>query len=680
MRKKIVFSLYKKEMLDILRDKKTILMMIVIPLILYPLIFAGSMLLASSMLNASTNRTYIIGFEDVSDERAMVEAFDKHKDKHDYSFIYFNTGDKKQNEEYLREGKMDAYLIESVSDNRPYYEIAYLASESESQTAAGMIQDILQDMQADMTRKTLEDNGLDPKLVLTPIDYAYKNLATHEENAGYLVGMVVPFLLITSILMGALYPAIDATAGEKERGTLETLLTLPVRNLELIVAKFLATSTVAVGAAFLNILSMSLMVGYMIISAGSLGAASDLDLVSFIPAVYITLLCVLTFAMFASAVCLSACIFARSFKEAQNFTTPVMLIFMICGMAGMIPQLSLNSVTALIPVVNISLLISEIFSFHFDISQIVMVLVSNLAYTAVAVVIMGRLFSSENILFGDAAGSLRLLESRKHMKDRQIPGIGDVVLLFAVLLLIVLFGGGILVLKLGLWGIVAEQFLIFALTVVYAWYIKADMRVVFHLHKPRAAAVAGSLLCWAGAYLVIQVLGELLIRLLPWLSQANTEMLASLWEGAPMWLLILSSALMPAVCEETAFRGFLLGSLEFRYKPLTAVVLTGLFFALFHMSVLQFILIAPLGILFAYIVWKERSIYLTVLLHFLNNLTSVLIEQYQDKVAKILPVLAEDGISPLWGTAFAAAGVILLLAGLVVLNMGKKEAATKAKI
>ena len=675
MRKNIIFSLYKKEMLDILRDKKTILMMIVIPLILYPLIFAGSMFLASSMLNASTSKSYYIGFEGLRDEQAMVDAFDAHKDEHKYSFVYYRNAVGVDNESYLRDGKIDAYLKESVSDNKPYYEIVYLASETDSQTAAGMVEKILQDIKKDTTERELTDLGLEPDDILQPFGYTYANHATNEENAGYLVGMIVPFLLITSILMGALYPAIDATAGEKERGTLETLLTLPVRNLELIIAKFLATSTVAVGAAFLNIVSMVCMGIYMLDSMNTMGAAKGLDLASFIPAAVVTLLCVFTFAMFASAVCLSACIFARSFKEAQNFTTPVMLVFMIGGMAGMIPQVSLNATTALIPVVNIALLITEIFRFHFELSQIAVVLVSNLAYTAVAVVIMGRLFSSENILFGDAAGGLRLLESRSHMKDKQIPGIGDVVLLFAVLLLVVLFGGGLFVMHFGLWGIVLEQALLFGITALYAWYIKTDGKVVFHLHAPRPLGIVSALLCWAGSYIVIQLLGNLVISIFPDLSQANTDAIAGLWEGAPLWLMVLSSALMPAICEEWAFRGFFLGAVEFKLKPAAAIVLTGMFFGAFHMSFLQFILISPLGILLTYIVWKERSIFLSMLMHFLNNLTSVLMEEYKDEVEAAFPFLAQGQMTAGQTVAFAAAGVILLAAGIMLLNIKKKEPA-----
>ena len=673
MRKKIIFSLYKKEMLDILRDKKTILMMIVIPLILYPLILAGSMFLASSMLKASTSKSYTIGFENFADEQAMVDNFNRLKKDHNYTFVYYRPKNEKENEKNLRKGLVDAYLVESVSENRPYYEIVYLASETDSQTAAGMIKDILTDIQKETTREELTSLGLDPDAVLKPIDYTYKDFSSKEENAGYVVGMIVPFLLITSILMGALYPAIDVTAGEKERGTLETLLTLPVKNLELIVAKFLATSTVAVGAALLNILSMVLMGAYML-SVGTMGTATSLDLASFIPATIVTLLCVLAFAMFASAVCLSACIFARSFKEAQNFTTPVMLVFMVGGMAGMLPQLSFNSVTAVIPVVNIAMLITEIFKFHFEFSQIAVVLLSNLAYTAVAVVIMGKLFSSENILFGDATVSLRLLESRSHMKKKQIPGIGDLVLVFAVLTIIVLFGSGLLAMSFGLWGVVIEQLLLFAVTAFYAWYIKTDAKVVFHLHKPRPAAILAGVLCWAGTYLLIQLYGTLLVKYFPGLSQENAEALAGLWEDSPLWLMVLSSAFMPAICEEVAFRGFMLGSLEFKYKPAVAVVFTGLFFAAFHMSLLQFLTIAPLGILMSYFVMKERSIFISIIMHFLNNFTSLLLQEYEEQLTEKIPFLGGE-LDLLTGLILLSGGIILIIAGFFTLHAGRKAAA-----
>ena len=673
MNKRIVKALYRKEILDILRDKKTILMMIVVPLILYPLIFMFSMYLSSTMLTASTSKSYRVSVQDTENAEELKEFILDQQEEHDYQFIFVDSYTaNRDSEEALREKEVDAYVMQSVSENRPYYEIGYMASETDSQTAAGMLRDMLSDYKNDLRDKILEEQGLDSDEVLSPIKFELKDFSTKEENAGYIFGYIVPFLLITSILMGAMYPAIDTTAGEKERGTLETLLTLPVKNLELITAKFLATSTVAVAAALLNLLSMAVMVLYILGSTEAVGQSMEVNLVSYIPALIITLLCVLVFAMFASGVCLCACIYARSFKEAQNYTTPVMLIFMMGGMAGMIPSLRLDGTTALIPVINITLLIAELFKFHFDLSLIAMVLVSNLAYAGIAVVLMARLFSSENILFGDAAASLKLMEARKDMKDKQIPGMGDVVLLFSILLIVMLFGGSLAVSKWGLYGLFVEQGSMLVCVLAYCWYIKADFPKVFHFRKPRMKAVIASVLIIFGSYLVIQVIGSVITGLFSGLSTENTEMLVSLWENKPLWLLIMAVAIVPPICEEFVFRGFLLGALEHKYEASVAVVACGLLFGLYHMSILQFILIGLVGIVLTYVAWKEQCIFLSILMHALNNLTSLLIQQYEEEVTKALPFLADDLSA---GTAFGmvAVGVVLMVLGYFVLNGGKAK-------
>ena len=508
MNRRILRSLYKKEILDILRDKKTILMMIVVPLILYPLLFFGAMYLASSLLNSDTERSYLMGFDESVRSDEIIAFFQEKAPDYDYKLTYM-----KGDISGLEEDIMDVFISCSISDGKPVFEIDYKASETASQTAAGIADKLFADYRESLRSERFKELGLDESTFMDPISFERKDMSSKEENTGYMLGYIVPFLMITSILMGALYPAIDTTAGEKERGTLETLLTLPVRNMELIGAKFAATSSVAVAAAILNMISMSLMGAYFY---STMTAASDgeaLNLFSYIPAVLIMLLCVVVFAMFASAVCLSACIFAKSFKEAQNYTTPVMLVFMICGMAGMIPSLELNNTTALIPVVNIALLISSLFKLHFDLPIIALVLLSNVAYSLLAIVLMTRVFSSEQILFGD--GGMKLLEGRKNMKPGQIPGTGDCVLLLSVLLLIVLFAGSLFIVKFGLFGLIAEQLLIFLVTLAYAWYIKADAPELFSLKKPKPVHIAGGVIAWAGSYLLVQFIGVIIEHFFP---------------------------------------------------------------------------------------------------------------------------------------------------------------------
>ena len=660
MNRRILISLYKKEILDILRDKKTILMMIVVPLILYPLLFFGAMYLTSSLLNSDTERSFVIGYDEKTEKEGVIEFFRSSALKHDYKLVYLQ-GDISELEDDLA----DVFISYRMIGGKSYYQIAYKASETDSQTAASIAETLLGEYREDLRSRLFTELGLDEKAFMDPISFQHKDMSSKEENAGYLLGYIVPFLMITSILMGALYPAIDATAGEKERGTLETLLTLPVRNMELIAAKFAATSTVAVAAAILNMVSMSLMGAYFYSTVANSGG-EVLNLLSYVPAVLIMLLCVIVFAMFASAVCLSACIFAKSFKEAQNYTTPVMLVFMICGMAGMIPALELDGTTALIPVVNISLLIASLFKLHFDLSLIAMVLLSNVAYSLLAIVIMTRVFSSEQILFGDSAGGMKLLEGRKNMKKGQVPGVGDCVLLLSLLLLIILFAGSLLIVRFGSWGLIAEQSLIFFATGFYAWYIKADFKKLFMIKRPRIAALIGGVIAWAGSYLIVQVLGYTIQQLFPETFASQQNELVSIWGEDPLWLLILSSALIPGICEEWAFRGFLLGSLKNRYKKLTAVILCGLIFGLFHLSPMQILLVSVFGIVMAVVAYESGSIFPTMLMHFLNNLSAVLISKYRDVLiqkydwAEDIPLYAVFIMAAL-GTLFTFLGLLLVI-------------------
>ena len=669
MNKKIISALYKKEITDILRDKKTILMMIVVPLILYPLMFLGSMALFSSILSASTSKAYTVALDGVNDPDTMKQYFKDNEEHFKYTFIIKEPGEGETDAAMLEAGTIDAYVAESVSDNHPYFEIAYRASETDSQTAAGMVEKMLSKYRDELRSEAFIEQGLDEKAMMNPIGFFMKDYSSNEENVGFLMGYILPFLLIVSILMGALYPAIDTTAGEKERGTLETLLTLPVNNMELITAKFLAVSTIAVAAAILNLLSMGGLTAFMASSMNMLSENMNVDLVSFIPSMGVTFICILVFALFASAVSLCSCIMAKSFKEAQNLTTPIMLIFLLGGMAGMIPSLELTEKTALIPVVNITLLIASIFKFHFDLSIIAIVLFSNIAYSALAVVIMTRLFSSEDILFADSAASFRIVEKRADIKKGQIPGMGDLVLLFAILLLGLLFIGGLFAGKFGLWGVIMEQLMFLVITVFYGWYIKVDFKKLFHFNGFNIRGLAGSVLAWAGAYLILVLLSALLAAFFP--ENADNTALYDLWGNNPVWLAVVSSALAPAICEEVMFRGFMLGTLENKYSAVKAVILTGILFGAYHMSLNGLIIIGLLGIVQSYIVNRTKSIYLTMITHFINNLLAVLSVLYEEQFTKALPFLAGDELPASTMIIMALSGAVLLSLGMWM--VGKKE-------
>lgn len=666
MNKHVIKALYKKEMMDILRDKKTMLMMIIIPLVLYPLIFLASMWFASSISKESVTRTYKVGLYNVDDANEIVSYFTKKSIDYDYKMLFIELNDDNI-KDAIKAETVNAYITKEIVEGKGKYVINYMSSNNMSATASTMIQNMFKEYNNYLREEKLRSLGYNPDEILSQIAVASKDQATAEESVGSLFGYIIPFLLITSVLMGAMYPAIDTTAGEKERGTLETLLTLPVKNIELIVSKFLATSTIAVGAAFLNVISMAILGAYFYETiAATNSMAAGFSVSSYIPAILCTLAITVIFAMFASAVCLVVCIFAKSFKEAQNYTTPVMLVFMFAGMAGMLPTAGINAKTSLIPVVNVSLLINDLFSFKFNVGNIITVIGVDLAYTVLAVLFMTKVFSSENVLFGDSSSGIKLIEKRSDMKERQMPGIGDVLLVMAIAVLILFFVSSLAVVKFGIYGLMLEQALFLLLVVIYSYYIKADFKKLFSLKIPKLKSIFGTVFSFAGTYLLVTVLTAFLIKLFPKLNHADGVM--SIGGDESLLLAIIAMALFPAVCEEALFRGFLFGTLKDKYKVGTAILVSGFLFGVYHLDLLKIITITVLGSVMAYCVYKGGSILLSILMHFINNLLAVLASYKPEVLKKILPFLMREKSSDGEIAIIVLAAIIMLSVGIVLLK------------
>ena len=191
------------------------------------------------------------------------------------------------------------------------------------------------------------------------------------------------------IASGAVYPAIDVMAGEKERGTIETLLTLPVSNMELVTGKYIAVATVALMSAFLNMVSIA---ASLVLLVGSMGMSegfnlSEVAMGEFVLPLCITVLTIFLFTLVVVAISMSICALAKSFKEAQNYITPLLLLIMLPSYVTMIPSMTLTATTASIPVVNIALLIKSVLNFQYDIGLMAIVLASNMALVILTIFI-----------------------------------------------------------------------------------------------------------------------------------------------------------------------------------------------------------------------------------------------------------------------------------------------------
>lgn len=669
MNTKRMFTLFKRELTDILRDKKTLFMMLVVPIVIYPLLIIGMTFLMSSVMNSQAEKTYLVAFDEEDELAAKIaDIIENNPDKLSYKLEIVQKSDCKK---ALEAGDIDIY-VSKASDGR--IALCYLSAKDRSNTALDALTDAFEIYREELQKERIDEAGLDADYLLNPIHYEGEDLSSTEESVGNMIGSIIPFFIVTMILLGALYPSIDVTAGEKERGTLETLLTLPITNFEMIMSKFLAVSCIACASAILNVFSMGGAMAFLVSSSMSLAEDINLEIhyETFIPGILFTLVVMVFFALLVTAVCMCTCVFAKNFKEANNYVTPVMLIFMFGSYAAMIPDLELTAQTAAIPIVNVALLVEGLFQFQYNYGLFAIVLFSNVAYSLLAILILGKIYNSEAVLFSEGLSSVRIFTRRSEMKEKQMPGYGDLILLLCLVLLLIFYIGSFAQIKWGFGGVVIQQLIILLCPVLYAWYMKADAKKLFSIKKPGVSQVAGGVLFGIAAFLCAMIIGVLLVPFFPESADGLTQ-LDDMLTSQPAVVLILVVALMPAIGEELLFRGFVMGTLKNKCTGVIAVLVTTLLFAAYHMSLIKMFTIGIIGFGLTYAAYKSGSIVTSMCMHFLNNLLSVLITKYPKQMQHVLPVLFKESLSASDLLLMIAVILICAALGLLLLGCRKKK-------
>ncbi|MGL5311744.1 MAG: ABC transporter permease subunit/CPBP intramembrane protease [Peptostreptococcaceae bacterium] len=676
MRSKMVKFIFKKEMIDILRDKKTLFMMIILPIILYPvLMILGSQVMTASMnsmtkqdINIAFSSKPSIGLQAIIDENIANSKNEEGKLNIVQVDDYNNA---------LEENQIDVYIDNSSDAN---YKIYMNSSKDNSYIVSGKIEEILDDYKENIVEGKLQQAGLDIEDTLQPISYENIDLAKNEEIAGNLLGQILPCILIVGVLLGAIYPAIDVMAGEKERGTLETLFTLPITNLELVMGKYMAVSFSCIVTAILNILSIFLTLIFIVTTSGM---SSELGLEQFnlnqlfLPGI-ITVICICLFAMVIAAISMCVCSLAKSFKDAQNYITPVMLIVMIPGYISMIPNIVLNKVTATIPVVNISLLIKSVLSFKSDLGLIALVLISNIAFVILSVYLLSKMFNSEEILFGNNKSFL-FLEKRSNIKKGTMPSISDGIVLYAIGLVLLIYVGTLVQMKFEMIGIALTQVMIISLPILFGLYIKTDFKKVFSLYMPKIRHLLGGTILWMGGYIIVLLVTNFILYIFPQNMEVVEGLNNALFVKDKFLFNLLVVALMPAICEEIFFRGFIFTSLKNKSSksPKLALLLSSILFGFMHIDFLRIIPTSILGFILAYSVYKSGSIFVAMLIHFLNNGWAVYATHFPDnKIVSMLSSIEVDFNNLQLGNLLILVFIAFILIGIGVLllsNKNKKE-------
>lgn len=689
--------LIRKEMLDILRDKKTLVMMVLVPIVLYPLLIIGMTLVMSSIMSTPEDVVYRVGYTLTDSQSPLARGASDTENSEGNVLAEPEAVDTLQKvmaqnpEEFdaevefvLLDEKADLSSVNAVldfareQDGRLRVEISYDSTNMDSAHTCQMLEEAVELYRQQLVADGLARQGLDENF-LYPITYMSVDEVSEAESFGVSIGGSIGMMLIVMILMGALYPAIDATAGEKERGTLETLLTLPVTNFQMIFSKFVSVAIIACVTALLSLISLAGSVLFLIFGVaedmmGGLGFSAA----TMLTALPMLLLTMVVTALLSSALCMCFCVFAKSFKEANNYVTPLLLVVMIASMAGMLPSVELDQKTVLIPIVNVSLMMKQVLSQQFSFALAGMANLVNLCVSVLIIWFLAKIYDSENILFADGFQSFRLFGRRSDIEKGTVPDNGDIMLSVTVLFLLLIYVGSVASLRLGFWGTAVSQLMILAVPLLLVWYMKSDIKGLFSLRAPKRGTVIGSVLLYVGTYCLMMVLSVALAALFPE-SMENVEVAFGPMTEQPFVFLLLVVALMPAIGEEILFRGLIFGGIRENRKnrhpkeapsraAIYAILISAVVFGVFHMSLVKFFTTFLLGAAFAYIVSKGGSIYVTMLLHFVNNAVSMAAMKYPEAVGKVLPFLMEAQFSVPEIVGLSAAGVILTILGVVLLR------------
>lgn len=406
MKLKSTMVVFLKELRDILRDRRTILSMILFPVAIFPLIGFGSAkfaMMQAKKMQAKTSSVVWIGEANVkylADRIGEIPGIDLMNQKLDST----------QAAELLDEKSIEVFVIvpadfqarlDDITEGKadvtvPQIRIYLKDSRTQSQRVRSKIVAMLSQVRQEITTAYMQANQI-PIELINPFTIESHNIASRKEMGGMVIGSFLPYVIILMSLTGAMYPAIDLTAGEKERGTLETLLVAGVDRIDIVIGKFLTVFTTSVVTVTLTICSMAVS-GYVALKqVPEFGQAVDLSLGLF--EVMIMILAMIPLSAIFSSLLMTLSLFAKSYREAQTYISPLMFIVIIPAMSSLMPDTEASQTMAFIPIANVSIMLKDGLSGSFDLGISAITMGVNLLLAVGGLMLVLRMFKKESVLF-----------------------------------------------------------------------------------------------------------------------------------------------------------------------------------------------------------------------------------------------------------------------------------------
>lgn len=491
----------------------------------------------------------------------------------------------------------------------PLVEIRFLGNREASRAGADRMREYLLEAARRERVRLLRAQGwaIDPEQLFR---VERRSLAGAAQATGSQIGKFLTLFIVMFLLSGGSVVALDSVAGEKERGSLETLLSTAARRSEIVAAKQLAILSVALVILLVHVANILVYVNFRLIEL-----PADW-VVSIRPAAAVALIVLLVpVGAFLAAVLLSLSAYAKSYKEAQLYFFPVYLVALVPALAAVLPGISLRSAVVLVPLANVSVAVREILADRFDWPMLAVAVAVMVVAAQRMMRLSTRMLSQERLITAadlDAAA----WERGPALFSRQVFAWYAVMaaLLFAAAVnfppvrsfraqllfneLVLFLGGSLLMIR----------------------RYRLPVREVLALRRPKPAVWPAVLLAVPSGHLAAVGVFRLADLVVPVprqvLEQFGRELMPA---DIPGWQMYLLAALLPGICEEIAFRGPLLYGLRRRFRPAPLVVVVGIVFGIFHVALFRIIPTAFLGMVLTALALLTGSIFPGMVLHAGNN-------------------------------------------------------------
>ncbi len=692
-----------KELREILRDRRTIVTLVLMPLLVYPLLSMVFQKVLLTNLSPNAKVACLIGVDSpqtaqlldelvthgdrilTAREAPVARETPDRENEHalgggalaDEPSVRVHVGGDLRRQ--LRDGKIDLAIIPQRRKKslegvrRPIrWTLLYREGSSLSNAALEYVERRLRIVNETDAMVRLAQRG-DTR---PPLAKFHREGVKADGLSGVSIATLAPLILILMTITGAVYPAIDLTAGERERGTLEMLVAAPIPRLQLLFAKYIAVLTVALLTATVNMAAMTITLtasGLSEIVFGQQGVT--LAVISPVFALMVL------FAAFFSAILLTLTSFARSFKEAQAYLIPIMLIALAPGVMSMMPGLEFGGVLAVTPLVNIVLLTRDVLQGDVNPVTASVAVLSTALYALASLALAARIFGADAILYGSEASWTDLF--RRPGEVRPVSSVASALFCLAALFpcyflgssFLAQLGGASLAVRLG--GGAAVTALLFG---GFPWLFCRVGRVAsatgLRLRGANWAFFAAAIVLGATLWPLAHELFLFNAWLgLPTLDVAQMEAAQKTLEqfrGVPLVLILTTLAITPAVFEELFFRGYLQSSFLAATKPRLAILYAALLFGLFHvfvsnaLAIERFLPSTFLGLVLGWVCYRSGSVWPGMLLHACHNSLMLSMGYYQDYLeAWGWNLEGQDGHLP--KTWIAAACLGAFVGGLLVL-------------